>query len=1043
MSLAARRTRVTALVARGFLFLADKLGRGLRWIFVEGRAPLVGMATVLGLVLWSEKTTAEAAAVTAVGALLLFGPAIVNAGRRVMVGDFGDVAVVPAGEKASPPIGLGNLLQTELARLGSLFRVVEDRRAVSSGLVASAALDATISVDEVVSALQDTVSAETKVQVGPVSVPVAPFMALASRAFRAPRLTGTLHRDAGMLILTARQRGHSGLSWRVLRNLKAPSPEKAGSEQDVNGGAPEAVHVSGMVRELALRIFTDLALGRDVRWEASKHFVNGLELFRAALRTPRDRKVNLRKVEEQFLTALSEDEDFPVAYYNLGVVYSELHGLAIAGGRLQEARMHLNAAETSFKWAIEKEPRRSDTYLALAQTQFGAGRSEEAVAQCDHVLTMLHRWHLSARARAYDLRARSIVRQAMSTDGSVEGRDSTTRELMDGLGSARRSTHAAVWALIGARLIRRVSSGGEGDREGRRVELVGACAGTYALCYSRLMPTGAAKPVADGARALFRLSDSLLGSIPDFQFEFGLRSLARGDPKLAMQSLDDATQSDPKRSAYMAGRALILAEQIRSGGEDPHESGLAEIESLCDSAVEGMAGVFAPSRDMEACELVIKVYETLLQAVPAAGTAGVVRTRRKQRQSWTVKAAQLRAVADQVSKRLDNPTSEASVSSFFLEALHDVKPKWEGTLGDYGRATRTAMRLLKEDDARMALEHAERATSLNPLSSLAWETLGDVHSELRDFRSARSKWQFAQSRDPDNPELYDKIGRSYWQLAFDGHRGVDTEALRQAEGYFNSALLLYGSGSFVEQVDTHYRLGKLYIALGDFADAVSHLKIVEAVSELPPIVGWQQLGQAHLGERNFSECEYYLHRVVISGSTLEAEGHKPDEVIGDRQDEREWPLGLVRAWAHLALAFSYVERDGDLDCARANVELARMHAASVRDRDRFPTRIDAACLDCEAFIYQRNRQLADAIPKFKQATGEFPYSRTYLQLARAYMERARRSENRARGDVEPREDLEDAARALTHALCLGPSERTSRELEETMAELHELAAQQH
>jgi hypothetical protein len=94
---------------------------------------------------------------------------------------------------------------------------------VSSGLVASAAVDATISVDEVVGALQDTVSAETKVSAGPFSLPVAPLMALASRAFRAPRLTGSLHRDEDTLILTARQRGHSGLSWRVTPSADEPS----------------------------------------------------------------------------------------------------------------------------------------------------------------------------------------------------------------------------------------------------------------------------------------------------------------------------------------------------------------------------------------------------------------------------------------------------------------------------------------------------------------------------------------------------------------------------------------------------------------------------------------------------------------------------------------------------------------------------------------------------------------------------------------------------------------------------------------------------
>ena len=122
------------------------------------------------------------------------------------------------------------------------------------------------------------------------------------------------------------------LSWRVQRDLSlTPQPPSASSEEPV---------IDAMVRELALRIYTDLALGSTVRWEASEQFVEGLRLFRSCLRTPKGRKVNLRHAEDSFLEALAQDEKYPSANYNLGVLYTELLGLATAAGRDRGADAH-------------------------------------------------------------------------------------------------------------------------------------------------------------------------------------------------------------------------------------------------------------------------------------------------------------------------------------------------------------------------------------------------------------------------------------------------------------------------------------------------------------------------------------------------------------------------------------------------------------------------------------------------------------------------------------------------------------------------------
>lgn len=1035
VTFAARRTRPVLRAWRVGLWLAEWSGRGLRRVLVDWLGPLVIGLLALGLVWATEDHWERAGIAASVAAILSIGAAGLTARRRLLIGDFSPLDEGMKDGLKQPSVDLATLLQVELSRLGSLFRVVEDRRAVSSGLGPGGALDATLSVDDLAGTLQETVSAETKVSFGPVSIPVAPLVALAGRAVRAPRLTGNLHRDGDVLILTAQQGGRGGLSWRVSARVRPVTLDRGGLAPAEEAAPDERALLSEMVSELALRIFTDLALGRDVRWQASQYFVQGLHKFRACLRTPKDRKVNLKDAERLLLNALSEDEDFPRAYYNLGVVYTELHGLADAAGRREEAEMHLSAAETSFGRAIDKDPTRSDTYLALAQTQLRYRRYGTVLELCDYIKQIDS--PAGDRARAHELQARALLSRGEAGD------------LKLAIKHARGANSLALRSLLVARLSRRAAPGDEGDRVPRCAELAGACALTFGVCYARQLPAESAladrglkrwrqEAVVRRVGSLFGLAQAVTVRVAHLHFDLGLRALGRGRVELAERELKAAVQGDPTRPTYTAALALARVRRKDSTGALA-DSDRADILSLCQRALQAMAGAFFPSRDAQACELVARVYDELGGHSP--------------RSEETRVAQQLRTVEAEVERRLADAVSEASVSAYFLEALQRVQPPWKGELGQYGAATREARSLLlqgqrgllnRQEDVtlsreealttlRNALKEAERATSLNPLSSLAWDTLGDVYGELSDFRNARRAWEYALSRDPDNPELYDKIGTSHWNLAFEGRNGVLAQELEKAEAFFQHALLLYGSGSFDEQIATHYRLGKLYTALRRFADARPHLQIVEAVDK-PPIVGWYMLGMAHLEERNYSECEYHFGRVIAQGREFarNPEQYPPEKIVGDRLDEKLWPLALIRAWGHLGMAFSYLERDGNLAKAGRHVREARTRAAELPNPDAFPTRIHAACSDCEGFIYYRMGEVADAIAKLEESVGEYPWSRSYIHLALAY-------EERAREDPAHREaDLRAAKRFLDHATSLGPTISPTPEVEKAVNRLESL-----
>ncbi len=283
------------------------------------------------------------------------------------------------------------------------------------------------------------------------------------------------------------------------------------------------------------------------------------------------------------------------------------------------------------------------------------------------------------------------------------------------------------------------------------------------------------------------------------------------------------------------------------------------------------------------------------------------------------------------------------------------------------------------------------------------------------------------------------------------HSGRSEEGLRDALDYFRKALLLYDTGAVNEQVRNRYRIAKLFAALGEFSSARVQLRVVEAtLSDTPPIVGWVELGLAYLRRRVFSESDHFFRRAADSAADLHSnlETAAPNsgesqpervaarQVVGSRVDERLWPLGLVRAWAHLGVALSLVERDGNHDTARSELLHAREHAAEFADDPEFPTRVHAACDDCEGLLALREEEFDNAVIWFARAIAGHPFSRTYLNSAHGHLGLLAK--------LRPGEDagrlLQSSKRALDHAEQLGQSNTFQQEVSEARQAWEEMVA---
>ena len=125
---------------RPLQWLGSLIG-SIRWLVVQPARVVIVVAlpvvTVLSIV--RDWSTLAYGVIGAVWLALLITLAIRNAKDRLIVGQFEagqaiDGAARDSGPLSAPAVDVADLLRVEIARLADLLRIVDDQRAVSSGL---------------------------------------------------------------------------------------------------------------------------------------------------------------------------------------------------------------------------------------------------------------------------------------------------------------------------------------------------------------------------------------------------------------------------------------------------------------------------------------------------------------------------------------------------------------------------------------------------------------------------------------------------------------------------------------------------------------------------------------------------------------------------------------------------------------------------------------------------------------------------------------------------------------------------------------------
>src|SRR6266446_1877247 len=357
--------------------------------------------------------------------------------------------------------GLATLLVVRLGQLHDLYRAVDEQRAISTSVLENESIDAALQVEDIDELLKDAVSSQSELSLGPLKIPVGTLMSLIGRFVQGPRILGSLHNDGGKFILAAQSvGGRNSFEWRVDQVL----PPGQSTE-------PHSPDLASMVEELACRIFTDLALGGSVRWEATNVFSEGLREYRACLHIPRERRVHLKQAEKKFIEALAEDIRFNLAYYNLGVVYTEL-GHTMATTELKDTI----AAETAFEKAIIQNPNSWEAYYALALSCFDSKNYYRTVQLCKRVVELKPKDE--CLAKAYQLKG--------SAAWALYEKKSTSGYLKDYVKSGKRAVMHAWVALCSAELSQQDAVITKGSKIARLETLASLCVADLAEIDNRL-----------------------------------------------------------------------------------------------------------------------------------------------------------------------------------------------------------------------------------------------------------------------------------------------------------------------------------------------------------------------------------------------------------------------------------------------------------------------------------------------------------------------------------------------------------------------------
>lgn len=286
-------------------------------------------------------TITNVLAVWALGLIIFW---VIKARRTLVIGQFDDLT---EGKASINPNGFGVLLLQRISDLSDLFsQYAQGRGAIPTVPQALEPVNASIQTETISQFIESAVTTESNVSLGPFKIPLGFMLGIIGKMVRGPRVTGQIHLVGGKRIVTAQLIGSLGARiWKIEELLDNDK------------------HATDIAGDLGCMLFSHLALDNTVSWLGLKHYAAALSAFRLSTKTKISHRLNLKNAEHDLLQAVAQDPSFDLAYYNLGVVYTELN--------------LLDAAGIAFDKTIQINNQRWSSYYALGHNRYIRGLDVE------------------------------------------------------------------------------------------------------------------------------------------------------------------------------------------------------------------------------------------------------------------------------------------------------------------------------------------------------------------------------------------------------------------------------------------------------------------------------------------------------------------------------------------------------------------------------------------------------------------------------------------------------------------------------------------
>ncbi|HOI12615.1 MAG TPA: tetratricopeptide repeat protein [Methanoculleus sp.] len=324
----------------------------------------------------------------------------------------------------------------------------------------------------------------------------------------------------------------------------------------------------------------------------------------------------------------------------------------------------------------------------------------------------------------------------------------------------------------------------------------------------------------------------------------------------------------------------------------------------------------------------------------------------------------------------------------FQESLKTLKPGYPERIRENSIYASQAHAQLQQKNYLAAIKTTHDAILLDPRCSHAHLRRGQGLCGINDLDHCINEYRLALQCDPEQPEIYFRIGQVNLLRAQRSYNPEEKrELLQEAFDNFNIALELRKSES-KDIAKIYYWFGKISLIRGSYNEAKAYFETAESFKVAPIKIAFH-LGEAHLGMKYFATSEDYFGQAHENLKKFIGYGG----LCHDRQLQSEVEefledgvcAGALLIRLHIRSAILTIYKSEGAKKAEEHLEAARKIIAKISNTTTCQE-LEAEYLCAQGWLLLEQQKYPEARNALKDSHIRKFTAQSYWYLARAYYE---------------------------------------------------------